>query len=167
MSKYVIIAAPHTSNWDLVIALLVAYYFRLDMNWLGKHTLFHWPFGILFRWVGGIPIDRRARSNAVEQVILTFRSRDRMALLITPEGSRKKTDHWKTGFYHIALGAQVPIVLGFVDFRNRTTGLGPTFKPSGDIEADMRIIQEFFAPMRGKRPELKGDIRLRNTDRTG
>jgi 1-acyl-sn-glycerol-3-phosphate acyltransferase len=162
--KYVIIAAPHTSNWDLFYSLLLAAYFRINLNWIGKHTLFRWPFGIFLKWLGGIPVDRRGRHNFVDQVALVFKSRDRMALLITPEGTRKKAPYWKSGFYYIALGAQVPIVLGFVDFASKTAGIGPIIRPSGDIEEDMQLLRGFYSPMRGKYPDAMGEVRIRPAD---
>jgi 1-acyl-sn-glycerol-3-phosphate acyltransferase len=162
--KYVVAAAPHTSNWDFVYALIMFYYFKLDINWLGKESLFRWPFGIFFRWVGGIPIDRTSRNNFVEQAVQAFNTRERMILLLTPEGTRKKTDSWKSGFYYIALRAKVPIVLGFLDYKHKLAGIGPTLIPSGDIEADMDIIREFFTPLTGKYPEKTGTIRIREAE---
>jgi 1-acyl-sn-glycerol-3-phosphate acyltransferase len=158
--KYLIVFAPHTSKWDLPIGYAIAVASRLHPSWLGKHVLFRPPFGGLLRLIGGISVDRRARNNAVEQVIQVFPKRERLALAITPEGTRKKTAYWKTGFYYIALGAQVPILLAFLDYRRKIGGFGPLITPSGDIEADMRIMRDFFTPISGKYPEQAGEIQL-------
>jgi 1-acyl-sn-glycerol-3-phosphate acyltransferase len=158
--KYLIVFAPHTSNWDLPIGYAFAQAFKLNPSWLGKHVLFRPPFGALFRRMGGIPVDRRSRNNAVDQAIQAFRDRDRLALAITPEGTRKKTTHWKSGFYHIAAGAKVPILLAFLDYRHKAGGFGPLIMPSGSIEADMEVMRSFFSGIAGKYPELAGDIQL-------
>lgn len=158
--KYLIVFAPHTSNWDLPIGYAFARAFKLDPNWIGKHLLFRPPFGSLFRWMGGIPVDRRSRNNAVDQVIQAFKERERLALAITPEGTRKKTSHWKTGFYYIALGAQVPIQLAFLDYQRKIGGFGPSFTPSGDIGADLSIMRNFFSGISGKYPDQAGDIQI-------
>jgi 1-acyl-sn-glycerol-3-phosphate acyltransferase len=148
--KYVMIAAPHTSNWDLPIMLMMAFVMRADVFWMGKHTLFRGVFGPFFRWLGGVPVDRRKSGNLVEQTVEVFRQRDRFALVIAPEGTRKLASHWKTGFYHIARGAGVPIVLGFIDYRHKVGGVGPVITPSGDLEHDMAEIREFYADITGK-----------------
>ena len=158
--KYLIVFAPHTSNWDLPIGYLFARAFELAPSWIGKHVLFQPPFGRLFRWIGGIPVDRRSRNNAVDQVVQAFNARERLVLAITPEGTRKKTSHWKSGFYYIALGARVPIVLAFVDYRSKSGGFGPAIMPSGDIDADLSIMRDFFSGIVGKNPDQAGDIRL-------
>jgi 1-acyl-sn-glycerol-3-phosphate acyltransferase len=161
LPKYVVIGAPHTSNWDFVIAVVMFYYFKLDINWMGKDSLFRWPFGGFFQRLGGIAINRSTNNNVVEQAVQAFNSRERMVLLLTPEGTRKKTDFWKSGFYYIATGARVPIALGFIDYKHKIAGFGPTFYPTGDIEADMRVLRGFYSSMNAKHPELKSEIRLR------
>jgi 1-acyl-sn-glycerol-3-phosphate acyltransferase len=158
--KYLIVFAPHTSNWDLPIGYVIARAFKLDASWIGKHLLFRPPLGVLFRWMGGIPVDRRSRNNAVDQVIQAFNEREHLALAITPEGTRKKTPHWKTGFYYIALGARVPIQLAFLDYRRKIGGFGPTIMPSGDIDADLSIMRDFFSGISGKYPDQAGDIQI-------
>jgi 1-acyl-sn-glycerol-3-phosphate acyltransferase len=158
--KYLIIFAPHTSNWDLLIGYAFAKAVELKPNWLGKHVLFRPPLGWLLRRIGGIPVDRRARNNAVEQAIQAFADRDHLALAITPEGTRKKTTHWKSGFYYIAAGAQVPMLLAFLDYRHKAGGFGPLIMPSGNIEADMQVMRDFFGGISGKHPEQAGDIQL-------
>ena len=159
-SKYVIVGAPHTSNWDFVLMLALALVFRIKVSWMGKHTLFRWPLGALLKRLGGIPIDRTARHNVVEQAVQAFHNSESLILLITPEGTRKKVPYWKTGFYYIAQAANVPIVLAFADYKRKVGGVGPTIVPSGDIEADMRIIRDFYADIVGKYPDQAGDIQV-------
>jgi len=160
VAKYLIVFAPHTSNWDLPIGYAVALAFNLHPSWIGKHGLFRRPFGGFFRWMGGISVDRRSRNNAVEQAIQAFRDREELALAITPEGTRKKTTYWKTGFYYIASGANVLIQLAFLDYRRKIGGFGPLIIPSGDIEADMALMRDFYATISGKHPDQAGDITL-------
>ncbi len=154
--KYVMIAAPHTSNWDLPVMLMLAFVLRARVFWMGKDALFRRPFGTLFRWLGGIPVDRSKSNNAVEQAIQNFRDRESFALVVAPEGTRERAAHWKTGFYHIARGAGVPIVLGFLDYRSKVGGIGPVITPSGSIEADMDTIRQFYADLTGKRAGQSG-----------
>jgi 1-acyl-sn-glycerol-3-phosphate acyltransferase len=149
--KYVIIAAPHTSNWDFVVAMGVAFAFRLKVYWMGKHTLFRWPFGPVTRWLGGIAVERSAQHNLVAQTVEQFNRHDALIIGIPPEGTRRQVAQWKTGFYYIALQAQVPIVLGFFDYQSKVAGFGPTFLPTGDIEPDMAKIRAFYAPLKGRR----------------
>jgi len=156
--KYVLIGAPHTSNWDFAVMLAVAFAFRLKLFWLGKDTLFRWPLGGIARWLGGIPIDRSQPHGVVAQAVQTYRNSAKLVMLIPPEGTRKRTTAWKTGFYYIALGAEVPIVLGFADFRRKVAGLGPVLMPSGDIQADMQLIRAFYINVTGKFPQAAGEI---------
>src|SRR5262245_55989684 len=121
-ARCVIIGAPHTSNWDLVLTLLLMLAAGLRLRWVGKDTLFRGPFGWLLRKLGGIPIDRRTTKNFVEQMVEAFRSRESLRLGISPEGTRSNATHWRTGFYYIALRAGVPVVLGFADYRRRVVG---------------------------------------------
>ena len=151
--KYVVIAAPHTSNWDFPITMFLAFAFRAKAYWMGKQTLFKGPFGFIMRWLGGIPIDRSKANNVVDSTIQVFNEHENLVIIVTPEGTRNKVSYWKTGFYHIALGANVPIVLGFVDFSRKTGGIGPVVIPTGNIEADMYAICSFYAGITGKYPE--------------
>ncbi len=164
LSKYVLVAAPHTSGWDFFLWLGLTYACRSRCVWMGKESLFRPPLGAVFTWLGGIPIDRSARCNVVEQAIETFDRASEMVLAIPPEGTRKKTDHWKSGFYYIAQGAGVPMVLSYADFRRKAVGYGPTLLPSGDIKADMAVIREFYKDVQAKFPENFSDIRLRSSD---
>jgi 1-acyl-sn-glycerol-3-phosphate acyltransferase len=149
--KSVFIAAPHTSNWDLPYTLMVAFSLRLNIYWMGKSSLFRFPFGPVMRWLGGIAVDRSKSNNLVAasaQAIMA--AQGALQLIVPPEGTRSKVRYWKTGFYHIAMAAQVPIVLAYMDYQRRISGLGPMFMPSGDMEADMLKIKAFYAPFRGK-----------------
>ncbi|MFQ5561890.1 MAG: lysophospholipid acyltransferase family protein [Nitrospinota bacterium] len=156
--KYVLIGAPHTSNWDFILMLAVSFSLKQKFHWMGKDNLFVWPFSKLFIWLGGIPINRRVKSNAVQTVASKFQESDSMVLVITPEGTRKKVARWKTGFYFIALKAKVPVVLGFADYRKKEVGLGPSFLPTGDIEADFLFFENFYKTITGKFSKKKGSI---------
>ena len=151
--KYVLIAAPHTSNWDFPITLAMVFSFRMKICWLGKAALFRWPFRGLFHWLGGIPVDRSKANHMVAQSVRRFAEKARMVMVISPEGTREKVPYWKTGFYRIAEGARVPIAIGFLDYFHKVGGFGRLFHPSGDIEADMEKIRGFYAGIRGKFPE--------------
>ena len=151
--KYIMIAAPHTSNWDLLFTMAVALAFRLKICWMGKHTLFRRPFGPLLRLLGGIPIDRTKSRDTVAQIVQAFRERARMVMIISPEGTRKKVKVWKTGFYHIARGADVPVLLAFLDYMKKVGGFGPLMYLSQNLEADMAAIRSFYATVTPRHPE--------------
>lgn len=154
--KCMLIAAPHTSNWDFPTMMVVAFVLGLDVHWMGKHTLFpKGPLGTIMRWFGGLAIDRTKRHNTVDQMVEQYRQRDELLVLITPEGTRSKVENWKAGFYHIAVGAGVPIYLGFVDTLTKQTGLGPVFHPTGNYEEDLKTIMAFYADKRGFKPNLQ------------
>ena len=150
--RFVMIAAPHTTNWDLPYMLFAAFVLRAKIYWMGKEAIFRWPFRGLFQWLGGIPIDRSKANNVVEQSIAQFSKKDRLILTVPPAGTRKRVLNWKTGFYHIASGAGVPIVMGFLDYKKKIGGIGPVLQPTGDIEADMQIIRDFYQDISGKYP---------------
>lgn len=162
--KFVLLAAPHTSNWDLPYLLALATVFGIRVSWIGKHTLFVGPMGPIMRFFGGISIDRRKRSNMVAQMAEAFEKADYLALTVPPEGTRSRVPHWKSGFYHIAREANVPIVLGFLDYKRRRGGFGPEIIPTGDIKADMDRIREFYKDKIAKYPEKFGDVRLKEED---
>jgi 1-acyl-sn-glycerol-3-phosphate acyltransferase len=161
VEKYVLIAAPHTSNWDFPLGLAAAWALGLDARWLGKHTLFRWPYGWFFRLVGGIPVHRDQARNLIPAISDIFARSERLILALAPEGTRGKTDHWKTGFYHIARAAGVPIVMAYLDYGKKQVGLGGTFYPGEDIEVVFTRIREFYADRRGKHPENESVIRPR------
>ena len=149
--RCVMIAAPHTSNWDLPYMLMVAFILRLNVYWMGKSSIFSPPFGAIMKWLGGIPVNREQSTNMVATSAAALTSATgAMQLVVPPEGTRSKTRYWRTGFYYIALGAGVPIVMAYMDYEKKLTGLGPTLYPSGDLEADMKIIKAFYAPFKGK-----------------
>ena len=152
--KSVLIAAPHTSNWDLPYTLMVAFALRLNVYWMGKQSIFKPPFRGVMLWLGGIPIQRESSNNVVEASIAAIQNADGpVQLIVPPEGTRSKARYWKTGFYYIALGANVPIVMAYMDYARKESGLGPVFEPTGNIEADMATIQAFYAPFKGKNPD--------------
>ena len=153
LPKYVAIFAPHTSTWDFPVAMLAKAIFQLPFSFFGKAELFQPPFGFLFRWLGGIPIDRSSKHNMVEQIIQQFKQRDHLVVAIAPEGTRKYVPRFKTGFDHIAHGAGVPILLTYIDFKKKEVGLGPFFYPTGDIEKDLAEIMNYYRPIKGRHPE--------------
>ena len=155
---FVIIAAPHTTNWDAVNMVVAAYIFKIRISWFIKREAFFFPLGTIIRAVGGIPIDRSASRNVVAQAVEQFQQHQQLVLAVPPEGTRGKSDGWKTGFYHIACGAGVPIVLGYLDYRRKVAGLGPAFVPTGDIEADFRVFDEFYARVTPKYPEARSPV---------
>ncbi len=160
LPKFVMIGAHHTTNWDAPIAIAMVFAFRIKAYWLGKHTAFRWPFGGLLKWLGGIPIDRTKSADVVAQMIEELRKRAELVLLLSPEGTRKKVTRWKTGFYHIARGAGIPVVLAFLDYARKEGGLGPVFHPTGNFEADMREILQFYSTVTGKHPERMGAVEV-------
>jgi len=162
--RYVLIAAPHTSNWDLFYLLALSELFDVRVSWLGKHVLFRPPLGWLMRRLGGIPVVRHRRGNLVAQVAESFSRVEDLALVVPAEGTRGYVEYWKSGFYHIARTAGVPIVMGYLDFARRRGGFGPALEPSGDVRADMDRIRAFYADKVGRYPELFGPVRLREED---
>ncbi len=150
----VLIAAPHTSNWDLPYTLMVAFALRLNIYWMGKEQIFKPPFRGLMMWLGGLPVRRESANNLVAASIEALQNaQGPVQLVVPPEGTRSKVRYWKTGFYYIALGAKVPIVMAYMDYARKQSGLGPVFEPTGDIEVDMAAIQAFYAPFKGKNPD--------------
>jgi len=160
--KYVLIAAPHTTNWDLPYMLAISFVHDVPISWAGKHTLFKFPYGWFMKALGGIPIVRTKRSNRVESLARLFDKYPNLVLAVPAEGTRSRTEHWKSGFYHIAREADVPIVCSFLDYEKRRGGFGPTLYPSGDIEADMDKLRAFYEDKVGKYPEKFGPVRLRS-----
>lgn len=157
----VVIAAPHTSNWDGPIMLAVAWSLGVKMNWMGKHTLFKRPFGFMVRALGGIPIDRRKAHGIVGEMRETFERTEKLWVAVPPEGTRAKVEYWKSGFYAIAYEAKVPVVLGYLDFGRKVGGIGPMVPATGDVRGDMDKVREFYEGMMGKRPECMSEIHLR------
>ncbi len=161
--KYVLIGAPHTSNWDWFFALLVMMGLGIKPRWVGKDSLFRGIMGPIMRWTGGISVERGARKNFVGQIIDIYDARENLVIALAPEGTRKYVDHWKSGFYHIAQGAQVPVAMGFVNFEEKKCGVGGCFIPSGNLDEDMKILQEFYTKKtRGRFLEQQAQIRFKN-----
>ena len=158
--RLVVIGAPHTSNWDFVLMLAVVTSLGVRVSFMAKHTLFRRPFGGLMRRLGGIPIHRHLRASAVEQMAAAFDAADSLILIMAPEGTRSRGEGWRSGFYHIARTAGVPIVLASIDYSSKRATIGPALTPGGDIRADMDAIREFYAGTRGRRPENASVIRL-------
>ena len=159
--KYIIVGAPHTTNWDFVFMLLLRYAAGINIHFVGKSSLFRWPFGFFMRRLGGIPVDRTSRNKFVEQIIDLINRNDQLILAITPEGTRGKTTYWRSGFYYMALGANVPILLVSIDYQQRQIEIGPLIHPSGDIQNDFSSMRKFYAGKKGKYPFKQGEIRLR------
>jgi len=151
--KAVLIAAPHTSNWDGVWLLVYKVAKGLNANFLAKDTLFWWPLGSILYALGAIPIDRKHSANVISKLVKQFKERDHFYLALAPEGTRKRRPYWKSGFYRIALEAGVPIVMGFIDYKNKRMGIGESFMPSGNVELDMAHIRDFYARCSGRHPE--------------
>ena len=158
--RFVLIAAPHTSNWDLVYLLALAEVFEVRVSWMGKDAIFRPPFGWLMRRLGGIPVVRQQRGNLVSQAAQRFATSRELALVVPAEGTRGAVEHWKSGFYHIARTADVPIVLGYLDYARRRGGFGPSLFATGDVRKDMDQIREFYADKTGKYPEQFAEPRL-------
>jgi len=159
--KYVLIAAPHTSNWDFPLGIVAARALDLDVHWLGKHTLFRWPYGWFFRAIGGTPVQRDQALNLIQQIADLFDRSGQLVIALAPEGTRSKTDHWKTGFYHIARAADVPIVMAYLDYGQKQVGIGGAFYPGNDIEAAFAQIRQFYKGRRGKHPDKESQILVR------
>jgi 1-acyl-sn-glycerol-3-phosphate acyltransferase len=152
--KMVLCAAPHTSNWDLPYTLAIAFHYDIPISWVGKKSIFKWPFGGMMRALGGVSVDRARRADTVTQLAETITAaQDRFYLVIAPEGTRDAVKEWKSGFYHIALKAGVPIGLAFVDYKRQVGGIGPLFWPSGDYDADIVKIQDFYRSVTPRHPE--------------
>lgn len=156
----IVVGAPHTSNWDYVLMLLVMWNSGVPPRVLIKKEFFRGPVGWFLRANGGIPVDRANPSGLVRETVERAGSAP-FLLIIAAEGTRKKAEYWKSGFYRIAQSAGLPIVLAFVDGPTKTTGFGPTLRPSGDIVTDMNLIREFYAGKRGVRPALRTEPRLK------
>lgn len=159
--RYVLIGYPHTSNWDFIIAMLFKGAVGLPFNWIAKHSLFVWPLGPLMRAMGGIGVDRAQTKGFTGALAKEFQQREQLILGITPEGTRSHTDHLRSGFYHLALSANIPVVLGYICFKTKRLGFGPTLYLSGDVEADLKQIREFYADKVGCIPANAGEIRFR------
>lgn len=153
LSKAILVAAPHTSNWDFVYGIATVWALGLDVHWVGKHTLFNPLMRRFMLWLGGIPVDRRRSAGTVTQVADALNQSDRMLIAVAPEGTRKKVEYWKKGFYHIAHQAGVPTVPIGMDYATRSLIIGAPLVPCGDFEADMKTYSLFYSAIRGRYPE--------------
>ncbi|MBQ0730714.1 MAG: lysophospholipid acyltransferase family protein [Oleispira antarctica] len=153
LKKCVMIAAPHTSNWDLPFTLMTAFALNAKVYWMGKEQIFKPPYRGLMMWMGGIPVDRSQSTNMVQASIDAIQGNDQLFLIVPPEGTRSKVTYWKTGFYHIAQGAGVPILMGFLDFKRKASGIAGNYVTTGDIEVDMNYIKSIYAPISGKKSD--------------
>ncbi len=160
--KFILIAAPHTSNWDVYFMLACGWTLGLTVCWIAKDSLFRFPLGGLMRWLGGIPVDRSKNQNQVQAAAALFRDRPALIVAVAPEGTRGKAEHWRSGFYYMALEAHVPIGLGFLDYARKVGGIQGFYQPSGDIHADMTHFREAYRDVRGKYPEKESPARLKD-----
>ena len=151
--KFVVIVVPHTSNWDFTLGVSALFALGFRVSFLGKHTLFKWPLGPFMRWLGGIPVERSVSRDRVAETIGAFNASEKLILAVAPEGTRKRVTEWKTGFYHVALGAGVPIVPVAFDYGRKTVRIGPAFRPTGNREADFVELKNFYRGVVAKRPE--------------
>lgn len=158
--KYVLVGAHHTSNWDWAVGFLMMAGLGLKPRWIGKDSLFRGFAGPLMRWLGGISVVRGAQRNFVQQIVDVYDQSKELVIAIAPEGTRGYVNHWKTGFYHIAQGANVAVAMAFLDYSKKVCGIGGYFFPSGDIHLDMEILQSFYEKISGKFPENQGAVRL-------
>jgi 1-acyl-sn-glycerol-3-phosphate acyltransferase len=159
--KFLVICTPHTSNWDLPALLMLSWVMRIKGWWFAKHTVFWPPLGWMLRAWGGVPVDRSRHHSLVAQATHLFETNDAFVLGIAPEGTRSRIDCWRSGFYHIALSAKVPVVAAFLDFPSKSGGVAGTVHLTGDANADMDAIRALYAPFTGRNPELSGPIRIK------
>ncbi len=155
VKKFILVGAPHTSNWDFAVFLGATEELGIRASYLGKHSLFRWPLRRFMLDMGGIPVDRSKRANYVEQVVAEFARRDELALVIAPEGTRHSDGRWRSGFYHIAMGAGVPIVPAWLDRRQRRAAIGAPIQPTSDYAADMKRIGDFYRALQPDNPRLQ------------
>lgn len=153
--KMVVIGGPHTSNWDFLLLLAFTLHFRVHTRWVGKDALFRPPLGWFMRRVGGISVDRSKAGDTVSQIVAEFDNADDLILIITPEGTRGTVRRWKSGFYHIAAGAKVPIMIFYADYAKKHGGIGPLYYPSGDYDGDVDKMRAFFNGITPRNPERR------------
>ena len=151
--RLIVIAAPHTSNWDFVFGIAAILASGLRFNWYAKHTLFTGPWGGFFRAIGGVPVDRSAPGGVVVQTADLFARSEQLMIALAPEGTRSRVTRWKRGFHHIALAARIPVAVGYIDYDRKQVGIEFLFRPTGDWEADMQPVFEFYRHIRAKRPQ--------------
>ena len=150
LPKFLAIAAPHTTNWDFVLGMATLMAMNIRVHWLGKDAIFTWPIRYVWKWLGGRPVDRSKAHGVVDQIVQMFKDEPQFILGLSPEGTRKNMPKWRSGFYHIATGAQVPILMAYFDFDHKVLGIGPLFHPTGDLDKDMVAMQNYYKPFSGK-----------------
>lgn len=153
LKKSIMIAAPHTSNWDLLFARCAFYIMDVDLRYTIKKEAMIGPLGWILKNLGALPVDRSKNNSLVSAMIDILNNADEMVIMITPEGTRKYQPRWRKGFYHAAMGAGVPIILGYLDYPNKEAGVGPIFYPTGDVEGDIEKIKDFYRTKKGKYPD--------------
>lgn len=164
IKKYIIIIGPHTSNWDFFIFILVKFRFRIKVVFIGKHSIFIGPIGWALRKIGGIPVERSSAHNVVDKIVEEFLARDAMIFALSPEGTRSYLDHWKSGFYHIARKANVPVQTAFLDVRSKQIGWGPMFYMTDDRHEDLIKIAGFYSDKQGFKPEKFSKIVFKSSN---
>lgn len=160
--RYVLINYPHTSNWDFVLGMLAMWGMKMPLNWVAKHSIFWGPFGPMFKAIGGVPLNRGQSTGFIQKNIELFEQREEFVLGLMPEGTRSKKDHVKSGFYHIAIGAKVPLALAYIDYKNKIIGVGKVIDLTGDIDVDFEVIKDFYQNVMACRPELASDLRIKS-----
>ena len=155
LPRFILIGAPHTSNWDFMLFLGVIFSLRANVRFMGKAELFRFPIGWFFRYCGGVPVERKKSTGLVEQMVKVCNESERFILTIAPEGTRHHVTEWKRGFYHIARSAGIPIVMAIVDGRHKAVRIGQVFHPTEDMEADMKAIKAVFDGVKGIKPRRK------------
>jgi len=163
-SRYILIAAPHTSNWDFPYMLAFAAVCDIEVTWLAKHSLFVGPMGWFMRAMGGVPVVRHKNRNLVATLVESFEIESKLALLVPTEGTRRRVEYWKSGFYHIARHAGVPIVPSFLDFGSKRGGFGPALTTTDDMRSDMQYFRDFYHGMSGKYPNQFGPVKLKEEE---
>jgi len=158
LPKMVLVGAPHTSNWDFILTISTMFALGIQLNWLAKDSLFRNPFGGIFRYLGGIGVNRRVSTNLVDSVVNEFKKREAIVLAIMPEGTRSKVRRWKTGFYYMATQASVPILLITFDYGHKIMKIGPAITPTGDIETDIPLIQSYFTNIKATLVSAKSEL---------
>ncbi len=159
--KGLIVVYPHTSNWDFILGVLFRVGTGLKAHWMGKEEMFRWPVAGLYRRIGGIPINRRERTGFIAAMVEEFRKRDRLWVAVAPEGTRSHTDHLKSGFYHLALAADVPVGLGAIDYGRKRISIDTYVRFTGDVGRDLEVLRSYYADKRGRVPANAGDFRFR------
>lgn len=153
LPKFVAIGAPHTTNWDFVLGMAAIWGWGLRVDWVGKHTLFRFPWGGVLRWMGGHPVERDAGGGHTARLVELLDSREKCVVALAPEGTRQMVTRWRTGFWHVAHGARVPICACYLDYARKVIGLGRVFETTGDLEADLARIREFYRDKTARFPE--------------